>query len=67
LPLRPIAANDRLGSDLRRSSPGRSRPLNLDVPILSQLPSAQLSLGDPLKPRQVVRFDAALGGGLLRK
>jgi hypothetical protein len=38
-------------------------PADLHVPILGQLPAAQLPLSDALEPRplEIVRLDAALG------
>ena len=62
------------GVDLRHSSPGGTvstwrllevPPADLDVPILRQQAPAQLPLSDALEPGppEIVRLDAALGGG----
>ena len=42
-------------------------PANLDIPVLSQLAPAQLPLSDAFEPSplEIVRLDAALGGGPL--
>jgi hypothetical protein len=44
-------------------------PANLDVPVLSQLPPAQLPPSDALEPGplEVVRLDAPLRGGPFRQ
>ena len=44
-------------------------PADLDIPILGQLASAQLPLGDALElgPLEIVGFDAPLGRGPLRE
>jgi hypothetical protein len=60
-----------LRSQCRRSAFGqlaRVSPADLHIPILGQLASAQLPLGDALEPGRlkVVGSHASLGGGRLR-